>query len=40
MTGVNLLLRYLEENKNRKITPGDISKDLNLSTARVATVFK
>lgn len=37
--GSNLILKYLSDNTNKDITPGDISLELNVSTARVATAL-
>lgn len=39
MSGGNLILAYLLRNKENDITPGNISSDLHVSTARVATAL-
>ena len=37
--GRNLVLQYLLQHKNEKVTPGNLSLELNVSTARTATAL-
>lgn len=38
--GKNLILAYLNNNQDKSITSGDISLELNLTTARIAAALK